>query len=431
MLNDHESKSNLTIDKIKMIEQINLDYSVNAAIIMDYFKSYIGERYIFINKDKSFKLMGIGHRALIVEDTINPISIENQFKSLIHEATYKGDRSINDLKLFGGFQFDDNESPNFSAYYKSHFIIPEIQILEVNGKASIIFVDQNHDISEIIDGLKNHTMTSIAENKIQETKDMDLDLFKANATKAIAMMNKAELEKVVLSRKRKITMQNKIDILTLVEQAMKNHEVSYFALIESANQTFITKTPEQLVAVQEGELLTNAIAGTMGKDVPDAKQQLLDDEKNLYEHKIVVESIKDDLAPFTQEITLKGAPDILENQFFYHLYTPIKAKLQTGSLLEVTESLHPTPALGGFPKHSAMQFLNEANEGRGLYGAPLGYLDMNDEGEFIVAIRSMIIEDNTAMLYAGCGLVKSSVVESEVYETEIKFKPMLEMLGVN
>ncbi|WP_414042555.1 isochorismate synthase [Macrococcus sp. EM39E] len=431
MLNDHESKSNLTIDKIKMIEQINLDYSVNAAIIMDYFKSYIGERYIFINKDKSFKLMGIGHRALIVEDTINPISIENQFKSLLHEATYKGDRSINDLKLFGGFQFDDNESPNFSAYYKSHFIIPEIQILEVNGKASIIFVDQNHDISDIIDGLKNHTMTSIAENKIQETKDMDLDLFKANATKAIAMMNKAELEKVVLSRKRKITMQNKIDILTLVEQAMKNHEVSYFALIESANQTFITKTPEQLVAVQKGELLTNAIAGTMGKDVPDAKQQLLDDEKNLYEHKIVVESIKDDLAPFTQEITLKGAPDILENQFFYHLYTPIKAKLQTGSLLEVTESLHPTPALGGFPKNSAMQFLNEANEGRGLYGAPLGYLDMNDEGEFIVAIRSMIIEDNTAMLYAGCGLVKSSVVESEVYETEIKFKPMLEMLGVN
>lgn len=414
-----------------MIEQFDLDYSVNTAVIMDYFKSYIGERFIFINKDKSFKLIGIGHRAVITADTIHPVHIEHEFKALLQDAVYIGNHSVNDLKLFGGFQFDENESPHFSAFQKSHFVIPEIQFLEVDGKASVIFVDQAINTANIIDGVRNHTIAAIPDNTMVTSTDMDLVLFKENATKAITMMQADKLEKVVLSRKRKITMHHNIDVLTLVNQAMKNHEVSYFAVLESGNQTFVTKTPEQLVAVKQGVLLTNAIAGTMGKDVYDAKQQLLDDEKNLYEHKIVVESIKEDLAPFTQEITLKGEPDILENQFFYHLYTPIKAKLATGGLLEVTESLHPTPALGGFPKQSAMQFLAEANEGRGLYGAPLGFIDFNDEGEFIVAIRSMIVEDNTAMLYAGCGIVKSSVVESEVYETEIKFKPMLEMLGVN
>ncbi|ATD29868.1 isochorismate synthase [Macrococcoides bohemicum] len=428
---NQQFESHLTTNKINKIEQFDLDFQLNVAWIMDYFHAFAGERYVFINKDKSFKLIGIGHHSVVTADTIHPILIERQFKAIVQDATYIGNGSQYDLKLFGGFQFDNNESKNFSAYEKSHFIIPKIQIVESNGHASIIFVDQSLDKAQLIEALRHHTGDNVPYNKIISAEDIDLDLFKSNAHKAISMMQEEKLEKVVLSRKRKITMERDIDILPLIDQAMKNHEVSYFALMESGTQTFITKTPEQLVAVQDGILHTNAIAGTMGKSIANAKQKLLYDEKNLYEHKIVVESIKEDLAPFTNEITLKQSPDILENQFFYHLYTPINAKLNRGGLLEVTESLHPTPALGGFPKRAAMHFLAEANEGRGLYGAPLGYVDLNDEGEFIVAIRSMVIQDNTAMLYAGCGIVKSSAVESEVYETEIKFKPMLEMLGVN
>ncbi|WP_414047070.1 isochorismate synthase [Macrococcus equi] len=431
MPDNHGYNSNLTIKQINKIEQFDLDFSVNPAEVFDFFSNYKGERYIFINKDKSFKLIGIGHQVVIAFDEIQPVNVEAQFKALMSEACFHGTGAIEDLKLFGGFQFDDNESANFSNFHKSHFVIPKFQFMEVDGHASLLCVDQDIDVPALIDEIKNHKLSHTTDNTVVKSEDIDLELFKANAYKAIEMMKEEKLEKVVLSRKRKVTMEHSINTLTFVQQAMTNHEVSYFALMEAGKQTFVSKTPEQLVAVQDGILHTNAIAGTMSKDIPEATSVLLGDDKNLHEHKIVVESIQEDLAPFTQEIYLKDKPDILENQFFYHLYTPIRAKLNRGGLLEVTKSLHPTPALGGFPKHTAMDFLMQANEGRGLYGAPLGYLNIQDAGEFIVAIRSMIVEDHSAILYAGCGIVKSSEVESEVYETEIKFKPMLEMLGVN
>lgn len=225
-------------------------------------------------------------------------------------------------------------------------------------------------------------------------------------------------------------MTSPIEVEALIDAASRNHELSYTMVMESGHKTFISKTPEQLVAVMDGVIYTNAIAGTMPKTVSDAKALLQNDEKNLHEHHIVVQSIEQDLAPFSQNIIMKDDPEILENQFLYHLYTPIKAKLNNGSTLRVTRALHPTPALGGYPKSEAMAFLESSGEHRGLYGAPVGYVDAQGDGEFIVAIRSMVIEENRAILFAGCGIVEDSEVESEVYETEIKFKPMLQMLGV-
>ncbi|UTI85288.1 chorismate-binding protein [Mammaliicoccus sciuri] len=45
---------------------------------------------------------------------------------------------------------------------------------------------------------------------------------------------------------------------------------------------------------------------------------------------------------------------------------------------------------------------------RGFYGAPLGYIDLENNGEFVVSIRSMLVNNHTATLYSGCGIVKDS-----------------------
>ena len=68
---------------------------------------------------------------------------------------------------------------------------------------------------------------------------------------------------------------------------------------------------------------------------------------------------------------------------------------------------------------------------RGLYASPLGLIHEDNNAEFAVAIRSMFINDQSATLYAGVGIVKESEVEAEFEETHIKFKPMMDLLGVN
>ena len=114
------------------------------------------------------------------------------------------------------------------------------------------------------------------------------------------------------------------------------------------------------------------------------------------------------------------------------LYTEIKGHLNDKSYIGLIDCLHPTPALGGYPKAEALEFIENNEFGtRGLYGSPVGYIDVYDDCEFIVAIRSMLIKGDQATLFAGCGIVKNSDPDSEVAETAVKFSPMMNALGVD
>ena len=66
---------------------------------------------------------------------------------------------------------------------------------------------------------------------------------------------------------------------------------------------------------------------------------------------------------------------------------------------------------------------------RGWYAAPIGWLDGDGNGEFIVGIRSALLRGHEASLFAGCGIVGDSDPQSEYEETKTKFKPMLSALG--
>ena len=96
------------------------------------------------------------------------------------------------------------------------------------------------------------------------------------------------------------------------------------------------------------------------------------------------------------------------------------------SILELVNALHPTPAVGGDPQTEALAIIKRV-EGidRRRYAGPVGWIAANGDGEFAVGIRSAEVKANTAHLFAGVGLVKDSDPQSELEETEAKFKTML------
>src|SRR5699024_8770370 len=99
-----------------------------------------------------------------------------------------------------------------------------------------------------------------------------------------------------------------------------------------------------------------------------------------------------------------------------HLYTPVTATLKDKySIFDIIEQLHPTPALGGTPTKESLAFIREHEKlDRGWYGAPIGWLDSNQNGEFAVAIRSGLIQGDEASLFAGCCGVKDYDVVAEL-----------------
>ena len=90
-----------------------------------------------------------------------------------------------------------------------------------------------------------------------------------------------------------------------------------------------------------------------------------------------------------------------------------------------TKKSSSNPSRGRFSEIKRW-FIEGAEFTRGWYASPIGWINSHGIGEFYVAIRSGLIEQETAHFYAGCGIVEDSDPENEWLETELKFKPMVD-----
>jgi menaquinone-specific isochorismate synthase len=186
-------------------------------------------------------------------------------------------------------------------------------------------------------------------------------------------------------------------------------------------------TPELLFRITGDNLETVACAGTCTLQEAD---HILDDVKQLYEHNLVVEGIRESLSPLGE--FKKGNTFVQKYTKLCHLITPISVHLQkTVSMDQVTELLHPTPALGAYPRMEGMHWLREFNVEmpRARFGAPVGYTRPG-ESTCYVAIRNVQWKENELKLGAGCGIVPASQLQVEWDEILLKLKSIKDILNL-
>jgi len=200
---------------------------------------------------------------------------------------------------------------------------------------------------------------------------------------------------------------------------------------------FVGASPELLVRRSGGVAATVALAGSARRSADPAVddhlgEQLLHSAKDRTEHEIVVRRIERRLAPLSVWVEVTPEPVVARVANVQHLATPIHAQLaESHSVLELAEILHPTPAVGPEPRGPEGERLIAELEqlDRGWYAGPVGWMDAVDDGEFCVALRSALLRDRTAHLFAGAGIVADSVPASELAETEIKLGALLPLLA--
>jgi menaquinone-specific isochorismate synthase len=180
---------------------------------------------------------------------------------------------------------------------------------------------------------------------------------------------------------------------------------------------------------------TEALAGSIGRGETTEEDewlasQLRDSEKDVHEHDLVTETIRDQLAPLAADIRT-GSRVVRRLATVQHLRTPIRATLADDEhVLRLVEALHPTPAVGGLPPTAALRTIRETEAfDRGWYAAPVGWFDAEGDGAFAVAIRSALARERTATLFAGAGIVADSDPDSEWDELGLKYRPILDELG--
>lgn len=209
-----------------------------------------------------------------------------------------------------------------------------------------------------------------------------------------------------------------------------------FSFSGEHNSHFIGASPERLLSIRQGRLVTDALAGSAPRgQTPEEDlqlgQQLLNTHKEQREHQLVLDFIVERLEAEGLSPRFSTPPGLLRLSNIQHLHTPICADLphQT-SPLSLVEALHPTPAVAGVPTQAACELIrrDEAYD-RGLYAAPLGWVDPHGNGEFIVGIRSALIQGDRARLYAGAGIVAGSDPEKELSEIQLKLQALADALG--
>lgn len=271
---------------------------------------------------------------------------------------------------------------------------------------------------------------------LQSRRDLSPDAYTAAVSQALEGIREGEFEKIVLARGIELEADRPWQPLDALNRLRERFGSCFtFSYGGGGGRSFIGATPERLLQIRDGKLLTEAIAGSAprgqsAREDAGHASALLESEKDLREHACVRDSILRRL----QRVGISGvadeSPRILPLANVQHLHTPIHAQVgESIHLLEVLSELHPTPAVGGTPREAAVPRIRQIEQlNRGLYAGVVGWFNHLNEGEMVVGIRSALIDGKRAKLYAGAGIVEGSEPEKETRETELKLNALLETL---
>lgn len=353
--------------------------------------------------------------------------------------------------FFCNFTFFEDDNHNDTHFPSAMVFLPKWQISCKKNRCIIvsnIVIDRSINIEKTSANIwekcqqikltKNSKITSLPEYKFTlQTKDVtDKSNFYLSVLSALELIQQEQISKIVLAHAIDVNAPKPFNLIrSLHNLRQKYPDCHVFSLSNGKGKSFIGASPERLLKIQNQELETDALAGSAprGKTlVEDAyfAEKLLTSQKDRSEHQIVSDFIVQRLSKLGLIPQKLPIPGLLKLSNIQHLWTPIVGKIPTSiHPLEILAELHPTPAVAGDPRDIALKQIRRYEKfNRSVYAAPLGWIDHQGNSEFIVGIRSALIENDRARLWAGAGIVAGSDPEKELAEIQLKLQALLKAL---
>lgn len=320
------------------------------------------------------------------------------------------------LIAFGAFAFDDESAAT------SVLIVPQLVV----GRRG-----DDEWITRIGDGARLHP-TAIDEVRVELTDgDIDAERYRAIVTAVTERIRAGDAEKVVVARDRVGQLPPEGDIRSVVVGLGRRYPDAVAYAVDGV----VGASPETLIAAHRGHFFSRVLAGTAARGATptlDAEiaESLASGDKDLREHRFAADSAMEvlrELAPDTRA----SEPFPLRLPNLWHLATDITGTLGGSSTLDVLALLHPTAAVAGTPRAASLAIIREL-EGidRGRYAGPVGWVDAEGGGEWVIALRGAEIDaDGCIRAFAGAGVVAGSDPQAELVETAVKLRPITDALA--
>ncbi len=438
----------------KIISFVQRIPTVDPLAFLQTFNQSNSLHFYWENPRKQEAVVACGVTQKLLIDSRDRFSIAQNFiQKCLKKTVRKGETSIAGAgpHLFCTFSFFPDADKSYSPFPAATVFLPRLQIIKKNKSCILIvnvpvnYTDNSKLIVEEIKQKINSIDWSIQQKISSEINEdfannynsisEDSEYFKSVVTSALNSIAVDEFSKIVLAYATDVISPVPFRLIKSLDNLRQRHPDCYiFSTSNGQDNNFIGASPERLVSIQNKQLVTDALAGsaprgkTTAEDVQLANL-LLKNRKEKREHQAVsdflIERLRQlDLKP--QQLPLQ----LLQLSNIQHLWTPIYAHLSHDlNPLEIVAQLHPTPAVAGVSTEIACEQIRRYEKfDRSLYAAPLGWVDYQGNSEFIVGIRSALIEGNRARLYAGAGIVSGSNPDKEFAEIQLKLQSLLKAL---
>ena len=211
----------------------------------------------------------------------------------------------------------------------------------------------------------------------------------------------------------------------------------YLYHMKMNQKTIIGSSPEMLIRVTDNQIETFPIAGTRKitdneQKNEEMKHELVNDEKELAEHTMLVDLGRNDIGRVCDygTVRVKELMEVKKFSHVQHMVTHVVGRLNTKfDMYDAFKAVFPAGTVSGAPKVRAMEIIDELEpESRGPYAGAIGYFSFNGCCDFAIAIRSIFVNGKSGFVQAGAGIVFDSIAKNELSETEHKANAMITAL---
>ena len=343
--------------------------------------------------------------------------------------------ATSDALAVGGFAYRPDREPGgaWSGFPALLFRVPALAVMRRRGRTLV--VSATEDAEALLD-LTATTARAPSARKLDVSPVRNPLAWTAAVESAAARLRAGGAEKVVLAREVIAHGDGVVAAGTVVRSLRAAYPSCFTYLISGADGTaFAGASPELLVRRAGARAFAQPMAGSVARGASDSEDERLADTlvqstKDADEHRVVSQFVVDALRPFSAGVSARG-PEVVRFTNIQHLATSVSADLNhpAADALTLAAALHPTPAVGGWPREAA-DALIDALEGmeRGWYAGAVGWIDGRGDGELAIALRCGLLWEDGARLYAGVGVMPDSDPARELEETELKFKALLTAL---
>ena len=268
--------------------------------------------------------------------------------------------------------------------------------------------------------------------KTEFTSEFTKDEFEAVVKKTQHYIKEGDIFQCVVSNRREAEFEG--SLLNAYRVLRTLNPSPYMFYLSGGDVELTGASPETLVKLTDGKMYTFPIAGTMRRGKTEAEdlaieEKLINDEKELAEHNMLVDLGRNDLGKIAKfgSVQVEALHMLQRFSHVIHITSTVSGDIQDGKdALDAIGATLPAGTLSGAPKIRAIEILHELEKSpRGVYGGAVGYIDFSGNMDVCIGIRMAMNKGGKVYVRAGAGIVRDSVPASEYNETLIKGQSMI------